>query len=503
MTSISEKLAHSLEQLKQLQDNGAVALQSKVLERADRERLVKHGFIKEVMRGWYIPSSPDEQLGDSTSWYTSFWDFCAAYLDERLEQNWCLSPEQSIQIHIGDKTVPAQLLVRSPKGRNKPTTLLHNTSVFDVRAALPSGDQLAIVDGLRVYSVAACLVFCSKSFFAQKPTQMRTLLSMLTDASELLAILLSGGHVTSAGRLAGALRNIGRNTIADNIIKGMDAADYKVKAVDPFEDDTQITFDRRDTSPYSNRLRLMWNNMRENVIEYFPQVPHSTINIQAYLTELEDKFVTDAYHSLSIEGYRVTHDLIEHVRSGNWDPERSDESKKHLDAMAAKGYWDAFQQVKAAVERVLKGENAGQVLEDSHTDWYLKLFSPSVAAGIVKQADLAGYRTGPVFIRQSRHTPPSRSALRDMMPTLFDLLIEEQNIAVRVVLGHFMFVYIHPYFDGNGRMGRFIMNLMMASGGIAWTVVPVERREEYMAALEIASVDNDIIPFTKFIASLL
>ena len=90
-----------------------------------------------------------------------------------------------------------------------------------------------------------------------------------------------------------------------------------------------------------------------------------------------------------------------------------------------------------------------------------------------------------------------------MMPTLFDLLMEEANPAVRVVLGHFIFVYIHPYFDGNGRMGRFIMNLMMASGGYSWTVVPVEKREDYMQALEAASVNENIVPFTKFIASLL
>ena len=101
------------------------------------------------------------------------------------------------------------------------------------------------------------------------------------------------------------------------------------------------------------------------------------------------------------------------------------------------------------------------------------------------------------------HTPPSREAVRDMMPALFDLLIAEENPAVRVILGHFIFVYIHPYFDGNGRMGRFIMNLMMASGGFSWTVVPVERREEYMQALEAASVEEDIVPFTRFIASLL
>lgn len=94
-----------------------------MLERTDRERLTKYGFIKPVIRGWYISSCPDEQQGDSTTWYLSFWDFFGAYLHERFEQNWCLSPEQSIQIHVGNKTIPSQLLVRSLKGRNRLTVL--------------------------------------------------------------------------------------------------------------------------------------------------------------------------------------------------------------------------------------------------------------------------------------------------------------------------------------------------------------------------------------------
>jgi Fic family protein len=56
--------------------------------------------------------------------------------------------------------------------------------------------------------------------------------------------------------------------------------------------------------------------------------------------------------------------------------------------------------------------------------------------------------------------------------------------------------------DGNGRMGRFLMNAMMAAGGYAWTIVPVERRTEYMAALEAASVGQNITPFAEFLATL-
>jgi Fic family protein len=98
--------------------------------------------------------------------------------------------------------------------------------------------------------------------------------------------------------------------------------------------------------------------------------------------------------------------------------------------------------------------------------------------------------------------PMNSDAVRDALPTLFDLLREEQEPAVRVVLGHFLFVYIHPYMDGNGRMGRFLMNVMLASGGYPWTVIPVSERTAYMSALEQASVLEDIVPFARFVGGL-
>ena len=100
------------------------------------------------------------------------------------------------------------------------------------------------------------------------------------------------------------------------------------------------------------------------------------------------------------------------------------------------------------------------------------------------------------------HVPPGSEAARDAMSAFSDLLRNEEEPAVRVVLGHFIFVYIHPYMDGNGRIGRFLMNVMLASGGYPWTVVPINRRDSYMAALERASVDQDIGSFADFLAEL-
>ena len=139
MAAPADKLAESLYILKALQNRGRDAIRASDLTRTHRERLLANGFIREVMKGWYIPSRPDEPAGESTSWCASFWAFCAAYLNERFGEEWCLSPEQSLGLHTGDWTVPVQLLVRSPKGGNKPTELLYGTSVFDLRLEPPPG----------------------------------------------------------------------------------------------------------------------------------------------------------------------------------------------------------------------------------------------------------------------------------------------------------------------------------------------------------------------------
>jgi fido (protein-threonine AMPylation protein) len=503
MAAPSEKLAESLEVLHKLQHaSGAAAIRARDLTRTHRERLLKNGFLQEVMKGWYIPSRPDDRKGESTAWYASFWRFAAAYLEHRFHKNWSLSPEQSLSIQVGNSTVPRQLAVRSPKGTNSVTKLPHGTSLFDLQAALPPSADRAERDGLRVYGLEAALIEASPRYFVNQATDARAALAMIRDASGLLGKLLEGGHSTIAGRLAGGFRNCGRGAIADEILAAMIAAGYAVRESDPFHEQAPITLTPRETSPYVNRIMLLWQKMRVPVIKAFPPAPGLPRNKAAYLKGVEAAYVTDAYHSLSIEGYRVTASLIERVRSGNWSPEIHEQDREHRNAMAARGYWQAFQLVEQSIGKVLKGENAGAVAEQDHRAWYREMFAPSVAAGLLRASDLAGYRNGQVFIRNSMHVPLNKEAVRDAMPAFFALLRAEEDPAVRVVLGHFIFVYIHPYLDGNGRMGRFLMNTMMAAAGYPWTVIPLSERRTYMAALERASVEEDIVPFAAFLANL-
>jgi len=502
MEKTSEKLAESLEALHVLQAEGTVAIRSNSLSRTHRERLLRNGFLKEVIKGWYVPTRPDEAADESTAWYAAFWPFCANYLRHLKGDEWCLSPEQSLSIHTENWTVPRQLLVRAAKARNNITALPANTSLLDIRAALPESTDTVEKNGLRLFSLPAALIACAPSYFSRNPTDTRAALSMIRDASEVLGRLLEGGHSTIAGRLAGAFRNVGRTQIADDITNTMRAAGYDIRENDPFKTTMSLNLSTREQSAYVNRIRLLWRDMREQIIERFPKAPGQPTDIEGYLQFVEDLYVSDAYHSLSIEGYRVSTELIERVRSGNWNPEDNENDLGHLNALAARGYWQAYQAVRRSIDKVLKGNNPGAVTDDDHRMWYREMFTPGVTAGLLRATDLAGYRNGPVYIRGSMHIPPSREGVRDAMPAFFDLLRDETDPAVRVVLGHFMFVYIHPYTDGNGRMGRFLMNVMLASGGYPWTVVPLKCRHDYMDALEQASVNHDIIPFTDCLARL-
>ncbi|HEX9879261.1 MAG TPA: Fic family protein [Candidatus Binatia bacterium] len=502
MATPQEKVAESLEALRALQDRGVVAIRTSALKRVYRERLLKNGFLVEVFKGWYLAARAAEAVGESTAWYASYWAFCAAYLRERFGSDWCLSPELSLSLHAGNQAVPAQLVVRSPKGGNKVTALPYGTSLLDVRATVPDEKDIEARDGLRLFSLPAALIASSPGYFENRPTDARAALATIRDASQVAARLLEGGHSTIAGRLAGALRNIGRARIADDVLKTMRAAGYTVREQDPFKTRIEIVLPRREASPFAGRIRLIWQEMRGTVIEKFPAPPGRPKDMDAYLKRVQEIYATDAYHSLSIEGYRVSPQLIERVRSGNWNPEGDAEDREHRNALAARGYWLAHQAVQKSLGRVLRGENPGTVADEDHGAWYRELFAPSVTAGLLRAADLAGYRNGTVFIRRSMHIPPNREEVRDAMPVLFDMLTEEAEASVRVVLGHFIFVYIHPYTDGNGRMGRFLMNVMLAAGGYPWTVVPLERRDTYMAALEEASVQQNIRPFADFLSRL-
>ncbi len=501
-TPSQRRLANALISLKGLQDSGLTVLHTNELSRDDREALVGAGFLKPVIKGWYMPSRPGESDGETTAWYASANDFIARYCEERFGAEWCVGADHSIRIHAGNTSLPAQVVVNAPAGGNSVIQLPAGHTILDYRAKdFPDAGNRTAVGGLRAMKLEHALVRVSESFYRTYSRDAQIALMGLKDGSVLARQLLEGSHSVVAGRLAGALRACGQETIADDVLFTLRSVGHTVSETNPFADPPPPMKILRGESPYVTRIRLMWATMRGDVIQAFPQAPGLPAESSAYMAAVKDSYARDAYNSLSIEGYRVTNELIERVASGGWNPQKNEADEQSRDAMAARGYYLARIEVEASIGRILAGMNAGISASRDHRTWYRELFAPSVAAGILKAQDLAGYRGNPVYIRNAAHVPPPVEAVRDMMPALFELLESEPQACVRAVLGHFVFVFTHPYPDGNGRMGRFLMNAMMASGGYPWTVIELERRSEYMAALDEASSRENIVPFAEFVAS--
>ena len=155
-------------------------------------------------------------------------------------------------------------------------------------------------------------------------------------------------HAHAADGSAG----VNRTDIAEEISAG-----YDVRETDPFSPGHTFGKIAPAIAPIAGRIRATWDAMRGTVLRVFPEAPGLPADWQAYLHSVDEIYQSDAYHSLSIEGYRVTPALIECVRSGDWSPESTEEDRKSRDALAARGYWLAFQLVKRAVEEVIRGAN--------------------------------------------------------------------------------------------------------------------------------------------------
>lgn len=104
------------------------------------------------------------------------------------------------------------------------------------------------------------------------------------------------------------------------------------------------------------------------------------------------------------------------------------------------------------------------------------------------------YRQRQVFIAASEYIPPSPAAVPGRMAELCLWLEKTQpeepddsahlHPVERAAHAHFWLVDIHPFVDGNGRVARLLMNLLLTQSGYPIAIIRTEDRQAYYAALE-------------------
>ncbi len=501
--TIHEQIAEALDDVSKSSVGNIV--HSKNINPRQQALLVKNGFLKRIIKGWYLLDADlsAQNTGESALWYESLWSFIAQYLTNRFEDNYWLSPEASLDIHTHTNSIPAQIVVFVKDGTEDITQLPNSMSIIVTRSKeKPEG--LVKYQDINVFSLEAALAKSVPAAYRTNPVSMQVALRS-ADPDKLTEALVILKNASSAGRIIGGYDAIGMRAESKKLETVMQGIFGKVNIVDPFDIEPIILGKGAKAAPSAIRIRIMWEAMREDVIKGFSgfetKADFFSQPLDETLKRVNELYVNDAYNSLSIEGYVVTPELIKKVSSGDWSPETVERDNETKNALAARGYFDAFNNVKKSLEEAFNKEDLEYLVDVGITQWQTALFKPCVTASLIRNVELAGFRKGPIIIRGSMHVPPASEQLMDCMTALKECIAKEESFAVKTILGHLFLGYIHPFFDGNGRTARFLMNFLFVVGGYEWVIIKQESRAEYMAALEAASVDKNIKPFVEFILS--
>ncbi|MFK5985428.1 MAG: Fic family protein, partial [Pseudomonadota bacterium] len=461
------------------------------------------GYLKKIIKGWYLFDGDlsAQKAGESALWYESIWSFISQYLSYRFGDNYWLSSEASLDLHTSNNSMPAQIVVFVKNGTENFTRLPNNSSLL-ITQSKTKPEELVKHKGIQVYPLEMAIVKSTPTSFRKNPVSMQV---ALTNANfeKVVEALLESKNAASAGRLIGAYKTLGMRVESKKLETIMMGIFGKIKISNPFVVAPIILANEKKEAPSAKRIRIMWQEMREDIINgfehYQPDFNFLSRPLEQTLAMINELYIHDAYNSLSIEGYIVTPELIQQVSTGKCSPDTLEQDNNAKNALAVRGYYDAFNSVKESLIQAYNKEDINYLIDIGITQWYSSLFKPCVAAGLVSEMDFSGYRKGSIYIRKSRHVPPASEQLMDCMTALKESISEEQSFIVKAILGHLFFGYIHPFFDGNGRTARFLMNFLFIIGGFKWVVIKQETRDLYLDALEAASVDKNIKPFAEFI----
>jgi Fic family protein len=121
----------------------------------------------------------------------------------------------------------------------------------------------------------------------------------------------------------------------------------------------------------------------------------------------------------------------------------------------------------------------------------------------IDETQAGRYRKERVFISGSQYSLPGPEKVPDLMKDF----IASMNDAAKSLhpveysaAAHKGFVFIHPFVDGNGRVARLLMNLILLQKEYCIAIIPPILRRDYIQALEKAHKDDK--DFVKFIAKV-
>jgi len=125
----------------------------------------------------------------------------------------------------------------------------------------------------------------------------------------------------------------------------------------------------------------------------------------------------------------------------------------------------------------------------------------AIMSGLMSNA--GEYRNSDVRIGGASFTPPPHYEVPQHMKELVTIINtnpDELRPVELAAYAHFTLAWVHPFDNGNGRLARLLMNLLLTRAGYPFAVVKKVDRKKYIAALDTISKDGNFQPFLTYIA---
>lgn len=122
------------------------------------------------------------------------------------------------------------------------------------------------------------------------------------------------------------------------------------------------------------------------------------------------------------------------------------------------------------------------------------------------EKQIGKYREVQVYIRGTKYLPPRPKEVPREMKTLLIWYSKNKNKIHPLILAayfHSAFEMIHPFIDGNGRVGRLLMNLILHKNNYPMINIPNAKKHLYYKTLQEAQLKGNLRPFLEFLIKLL
>jgi len=116
------------------------------------------------------------------------------------------------------------------------------------------------------------------------------------------------------------------------------------------------------------------------------------------------------------------------------------------------------------------------------------------------------YRRVQIYIRGVEWLPPKPEEVPNEMASLLSWYTKNKKKLHPLIIStyfHSAFETIHPFVDGNGRVGRLLMNFILHKNRYPMINIPNKKKNTYYSALKSSQVKGDLKPLVKFLFSLL